>query len=793
MVKIKLLFIISLFILFSYRPVSAQDDLMITEIMQSDIDCYVDDTHEFADSWVELYNPTSEMIYLEGYRMGTSKDPSKAYILPAQYGIHPKSHMVIFCDKRGFNRHTDFRLESGKGSVYLFKGEAIIDKVENFKAQPSPNVSYGRESDLSDVWGYQITPSPAKSNTSGISSIILGSPVFSTPGRVGNTTVNLSLSIPESSPENTVIKYTLDGSEPTRESPEYEEPILIDNNTVVRAKLFCDGAISPRSTTHSYIFHPREMTIPIISLVTNDEFLYSDEFGILSSAITVGNEENYMKDWRRPLNFEFFTKDGKKAEMNQLCETKIKGNATRHYLIKSMVLYANKRFGTKRFNYEFFPDQKKGLDEFKSIEIRNGGNDCYRTYMRDALSQRMMGEYTDLDWQAWRPAVVYINGKYLGILNIRERSNEDNIYSNYDGLEDVEVIQNWNVVEEGTIDNFNEFKNFYREENHSFDEYAQFMDLSEFANYFILNMFVANFDFPGNNMMMWRPTSKDGKWRWICKDMDDSLGQFGMNSDFNYLNWMYHPADYPDYNWACNDESTLLFRRLLDVPEFRDMFINRFAVYTGDFLTDSNTIEKMEEMWNEFKEEWPDHYEINNLHWGPHEKFRNEIKEFITGRYKVIYEQMAEWFGLGTPVPFTVEDPEGLLKDITIQDIALVNPIFTGKWFTGSNVKIDALPAEDKNPQGWIVEVTDNEENIYNKFFNSLAIEVKIPSEGSLRVYPTNDYMEPDTGINGVDDNNGSRVSFYDINGNIVLNTSSLSPGIYIKVYGNKREKILIK
>jgi hypothetical protein len=64
--------------------------------------------------------------------------------------------------------------------------------------------------------------------------------------------------------------------------------------------------------------------------------------------------------------------------------------------------------------------------------------------MRDAVIQRTMGQNADLDWQAWRPAIVYINGVYNGIAqHIRERSNEDNIYTNYNGLEDIDMVENW--------------------------------------------------------------------------------------------------------------------------------------------------------------------------------------------------------------------------------------------------------------------------------------------------------------------------------------------------------------
>lgn len=767
---------------------SASADLIINEVMQSNIDFIVDDFHDFPDSWVELYNPTDKMIYFDGYKLGTSKKANKAYELPAGYAINPHSYFLIYCDKVGINHHADFRVDSGKGEIYLFKDDEIIDEV-SLKAQPAPNISYGREEDMSDVWGYQLIPSPGKANQSGITDIVLGDPVFSTPGRVGTEPVQLTLSLPKGQLEGTEIRYTLNGSEPTVESLLYEEPIQIEENTVVRAKLFCTGAVSPRSVTHSFIFHPREMTIPIISIVTNDEFFYGDELGILSEAITVGQQPNYTYDWRRPLNFEFFNEEGSEAILNQLCEIKVKGHDTRKNMIKSMALYANKRFGTKRFSYEFFPDQKPGITEFKSIEIRNGGQDCYRTYMRDALAQRMMGEYADLDWQAWRPSVVYINGEYHGILNIRERSDEDNIYSNYDGLEDVDVIENWKNVEEGTIDTFLEFKKFYSEGNHSIEEYAERMDVEEFANYFVLNMIYSNYDFPGNNVVMWRPTEEGGKWRWICKDMDFALGNFSHPADFNYLDWLYNPQNYPEHSWANNEESTLLFKRMLSIPEFRFDFINRFAVYTGDFLKADNAVEKMNVMWSEFENEWPAHFEKNNPQWQPHEYFRNELENYVRGREEIIYEQVADWFGLGTPIPLKITNKEALCKGIEFNNLPLVTGSFDGKYFAGDPI---ILKAEDPHEdfKGWNVEIK-HDGVLTISYYNGDFVTLITPEVEGITIYPVKDQI---TSVDSIEDLiiEDGNYKYYNLNG-IAVSDKELTPGLYIRTNGKKYEKIMVK
>ena len=126
----------------------------------------------------------------------------------------------------------------------------------------------------------------------------------------------------------------------------------------------------------------------------------------------------------------------------------------------------------------------------------------------------------------------------MGIINIRERSNEDNIYSNYNKLEDIDMFENWNELKEGNWDNLNAFKEFYSRTNNTYQEWEQWMDVSEFMNMFILNTYHVNLDFPGNNIVMWRPTEEGGRLRWIIKDTDFGLVLSDREHTYTYLNFI---------------------------------------------------------------------------------------------------------------------------------------------------------------------------------------------------------------------------------------------------------------
>jgi len=694
--------------------------LVINELMQSNVDCIMDDLNDFPDSWVELYNPTDAAINLQDYKIGTKNKVSKAWQLPNKT-VAAKGYVVIYCDKAGEDdgvsaMHTNFRLESGKdGALYLFKGSEVVDQLEGMAKQPAPNIAYGRKTDGAEEWGYQAIPTPDKANCGTTYKKVLDAPVFSQKGQVfkNSQMVQLILSIPEGMPEGTVIRYTLNGQEPTEMSQKYTAPLSFNSTKTIRAKLFCDGYLSPRSTCHSYIFFPtnRALTLPIVSIITDNTYLNDAKIGIYVDGTYNNVKKNYEYDWRRPMNIEFFETSGEESVINQLGEMRICGGATRSSVRKSLAIYANKRFGEKRFNYEFFPDQKPGLKDFKSFMLRNAGNDFDYLYMRDAIIQRTMAQHVDLDWQAWRPAIVYINGEYKGMLNIRERSNEDNIYTNYDGLEDIDMIENDWELKEGTMDNYQAFKAFYNEHGHTLAEYAEWMDWQEYINLMVENMYFNNQDFPGNNNVIWRPQAEGGKWRWITKDTDFGLGLYGSAPDYNTVRWMYDNAYDSGRNWANTYEATRLFRRLMEDADFKREFLDRAAIYMGDFLNEKGTRAVWDEMYDLIKTEYPYHRELINRWWPNYDEELNNARNWLNKRTNYFYQQLADYYSWGNPTVLTVNKVN--LSDVTLtfNGIQLTGNVFDGKYYAGRTITLSATANEEgKMVTGWKIVGGANKE-----------------------------------------------------------------------------------
>ena len=695
---------------------SVRAQLVINELMQSNIDCVMDDLNEFPDSWVELYNVGENTVNLKQYALGISDNKDDAYRLP-DLEVLPHKHVLIYCDKEKIGCHTNFRLESGKGcSIYLFRDGEITDKVVGLQKQPSPNIAYGRKTDGSDVWGYQLHPTPNETNCDYLAKGVLGNPIFNNEGRVvtNSTPIILKLSLPTDIPTGTTIRYTLDGTEPTENSIVYLKPLMIDKTTIVRASLFCKGYLSSRSITHSYIFFPdtRPLTLPIISITTDNKYLYDREIGILVNGADDNEKKNYEYDWRRPVNFEYFNGADQESELNQLCETRITGGESRRHSLKSMVIYAHKRFGEKRLKYEFFPDQRPGLTEYKSIMLRNAGNDFVSLYMRDAIIQCTMGNYVDLDRQAWRPAIVYFNGKYKGILNIRERSNADNIYTNYDGLEDIDMMENWVAVNEGDGKAFDRFESFYTEHGHTLAEYSEWIDWKEFINLMAMNLYYNNRDFLGNNLIMWRPRKDGGKWRFIAKDTDFGLGLDGEAPLYKTLSWLYDPEYDPIINWGNTKNATRLFRRMMEDEDFKREFIDHMAVYMGDFLNERGTRAVWDPMYEMIKTEFPFFKEVVDpgRPWKTiYAKELSNARGWLAKRTDFFYSHLSEFFQLGKPIPLSVnqslmgDDIEGM--HMYINGVRLSKGTFDGQFFDGRKLTLEGLPSEQLMVKGWELKI----------------------------------------------------------------------------------------
>ena len=673
----------------------AVPDLSINEIMQSNVDALMVDGN-FPDSWVELYNSSDRSVSLLGYGIGTSADIRTSYRIHDNLEVPAHGFQLICCDKSGKGAHADFRLESTSGgSLYLFRpyGE-IIDSL-HYPEMPAPNIAYGRTTECAGRWQHELAATPGAPNTGKGSSAVAPAPVFSRNGGVEASPFTLAITMPEAGcPDDALLYWTTDGSEPDTGSMHGKEALLdIDRTTVVRAKIISPGFLPSRSVTHSYIFHPRELALPVASLVTDSAYLYSEEYGILLGGQPSGTGNCY-EDWRRPVNIEYFEEPGHAAVINQLCETEVCGKYSRTFSQKSLKLVANKRFGKKRFTAKLWPDDKPGITRVKSFRLRNGGNRCIDTRFEDAFAQRIFGRWLGtIEWLAYTPVIAYINGEYKGLYGLRERTSDDYVEANF-GITEEEIDEEEDFYSHSPA--YMEMHNLIKNDSATFADFESKMEMDQFIDYLCCETFACNTDFPNNNVYMWR--QKGGRWHFVLKDLDFfSTAPYG----YNYLNWlMITGAEVEDA--LMNPVSHRLIIRLLSMDEFRETFIDRMGTYMGDFLHPDVTLPLLHQMHDEIESEVEATFQSMTEGF-VYDDFERRVRErlipFCENRPLWTYQSLAQAFSLGDVVRMTVHPGDNAVR---INDVGLTQEHFDGYTWTGRPLRLDS-----RNPSvGWRMTVS---------------------------------------------------------------------------------------
>lgn len=415
------------------------------------------------------------------------------------------------------------------------------------------------------------------------------------------------------------IRYTTNGNRPTAQSSLYEEPLTLNEHLysksdiytivncpeqdfflpdsvrhciVIRAAVFDenDSCISA-VMTNSYFIHALGCDthgLPAISLCADSLDLYDYERGIFIPGIHLDSLEPYFtgnyfmtgREWERLSNFEFRELDN--TGVNQQVGLRTHGKQSRWRSQKGMKVYAREEYGKKRFKHKFF--ETIPIESFKHLTLKPFGAAWNGSGCKDYICSRM-AQQLNLEWQASRPAVLFLNGEYWGVYYVAEKTDERFLEDHLDVDPDsVTIINVWNDLECGNSDNFYALRTWMEQADLSDEEqytYAQaHIDIDNFIDYYILELFAANLDWPATNTRMWQ--LGDGKWRWIFFDGDACLEV----QDFD----VFANATYDgDGGYPSSRRATLFFRRLLENEHFREQFASRFNQLVHSTLSYQNT------------------------------------------------------------------------------------------------------------------------------------------------------------------------------------------------------------
>jgi hypothetical protein len=578
--NISLLFFLTALI-FVQKPQFAQK-IFINEFMASNLSTISDpDYNDYAD-WIELFNAGDESVDLLGYSITDNLSQPQKYRFQTSINIQPKQFLIIWADDRNTGAHTNFKLSADGESIGLFSPSGdVIDSV-TFGMQQN-NISSGRFPDGAHDW-YLFSPaSPGTENIEDNIINILSVPAVS--HQSGFYSNPFSLTVSNKDPD-VVIRYTIDGRIPTINDPFYTAPIQIDSTSILRLRTFKEGFMPGKTLSLSYFIN-EQTGLPVFSLITDPANFFSDTSGIYVegtngiSGNCSSSPRNWNQDWERPVDLEFF-EDDKSLAFKVSAGVKIFGGCSRIYPMKSLAFYFRSEYGFKVLPYRLFPDNL--LPEYNNFILRSSGQDWWRTMFRDGMVQTLIEQGMKLDYQNYRSAVLFINGQYWGIHNIREKLNEHYIGYHHpvdkNNLDIIEISKETRV-NQGDRKAYDEMINFLSNNNMAIQENYSYIksiiDVDEYIDYLAAQIYSANGDWPGSNVKLWRERTPNGKWRWMIYDLDFTFG--GNAQGVAATNTLAQATAVNGPSWPNPPWATLMFRKLLENPEFKDEFIQRFAAH----------------------------------------------------------------------------------------------------------------------------------------------------------------------------------------------------------------------
>ena len=499
--------------------------------------------------------------------------------------------------------------------------------------------------------------------------------VFSRSGGVYDDPFLLTLQC--NNPQNHIY-YTLNGGTPTRSSHLYTQPLQVNRQLysssnfyqqhitppdedqflpdsifraiVIRAAVFDEAGNRVSSVvTQSYFiqslgcdFHG----LPVMSLCADSVDLFDFNTGIMVPGVHLvednphwtGNYYMTGQEWERLCNVEYYAENN--GGFNQQAGLRTHGGNGRRHQQKGLKIYAREEYGKKRFSHGIF--ENYDVTSFKHLVLKPFACSWTEAGFEDYLSS-LIAHDLNVDNMASRPIVLFLNGEYWGIYFIHEKADERYVEDHYDFDHDFcNIMGNWfSVVEAGEGTNFINMMEWLKSADLSdsiqYQQLCEMIDIDNFIDYQILEIFIANADWPANNMRCWQVPGR--KWRWFFYDGD---------AGFKYVQSLVfsNAVSESTQDWPTNAQSTLMFRKLLQNKSFRRKFIERYNNLINTYLSYNYTHLYLNKAQNLIQDEVARQSErfgkpTNMKLWN---KRIEEVDKFLRQRPQILLDSLSDYF-----------------------------------------------------------------------------------------------------------------------------------------------------
>lgn len=669
--------------------------LVINEIACNNLLGVQDADGNYPD-WIELYNTTNEPIDLSGYGLSDDADEPYKHTFPEGTTIAGKTYKMIYAASSHTEEadYVSFGLSTKETVVLTDATGKTVDRVR-LPEKVKYGETVGRTKDECNTFAVLATPTPGDFNHSAIvqkyfqQSDEIHAPVFSVQGGAYDGPFSLQLKTPE---QDAVIYYTLDGSVPDEHSMVYKQPIPITRRdgeknanasiqtsphylsfllkpstqpvykgTVVRARSCVGGVFSAETETQTYFIEPN-YSMPMLCITADHDALFSEEDGLLMPGEDMRLWKKYNPDASSdaPLSIqvsqdtiegyvELFESDGTRAFGDRV-GLSVSGKFSSCDRRKSLVVQSGKKYGSKgEFAYDLFAGeatdvQGKTIQSFKNFVVRNcGGNVGEDVMYRDAFLQ-ILAKPAFETLQACRPCILFINGEYWGLFNLRERLGP-NYFHNHFGVREnsVDILKYSSKVPQSTAGNESAVEEFcalgrYVEEHDlsqdtHYDYVAQRLDIDDALQYYALEVYLNNGDWLANNVRVWRSSDDaspygDGKWRFALYDLDRGL----LPGSTELLERVMQKPESMEEDYAY----VSILRGLLQNESFRSRFMALLNSYMNTVFEPKAARETLSVWVNQIALEIPQH----NNRWKMERGFLGKIMDYIHPPQQVDYDAL---------------------------------------------------------------------------------------------------------------------------------------------------------
>ena len=681
------------FALFCFSE-KANSQVMINEYSCSNMS--ITDNFGETPDWIELYNAGASSVTLTGYHISDKISNPTKWPIPAGVTITAGGFVRIWASGKntvvGTNIHAGIKFTQTKPEDIVFADPAgtIID---GFALNPTQaDDSRGRTTNGAATWSVFTTPTLLANNTGAMLEYAANPAMNVASGFYGGAqTVTITATA------GLTIRYTTNGSIPTAASTLYSTPVSVSSTTVLRAKAFSANPLEPASFIESNTYFINQThTVPVVSVFGDltDDLLggtgltaetgleYYDKAKVLIAETNGETNEHGNDSWAySQRGFDFVSKD----EMGY------------NYAVNSPLFVTKARSSFQRLIFKAAANDNYPFAPGAPAHIR----DSYAHH----LSQRAG---LHMDERSWAPVIVYLNGAYWGVYDVREKV-DDLDFTDYYYKQDapfVEFLQTWGGTWEAytpatgqATSDWNSIRNYITSNSMAVPANYAYVDsifnIESFVDYFVFNSWLVTSDWLDWNTAWWRgldPAGDKKKWRYTLWDMDAILG--------HYINYTGVPDPSPNAD-PCNVEGlpdpggqghTQILNALMANPDFEQYYQSRYIDLMNTKLNCTFALPLLDSMIAVIDPEmtaqctkWGGAYATWKANAAT---FRSEVDQRCTA----LTQGLIDCYSLTGPYAVTFDVSPAGAGNIQINSIVPPSYIFSGSYFGGIVTKLKAIP-----------------------------------------------------------------------------------------------------